>query len=101
MNGNDGRQIISWATAYGILMNIRCCEISLVQKMNAVLLGVGSATAKRVCGSRSIICGLQLKYKFIHFFSLNAMRASHKINFPFFIVTVLKYFSMYTSNIIG
>ncbi|KAK2568941.1 hypothetical protein P5673_007016 [Acropora cervicornis] len=29
--------------AYGILMNVRCRELSLVQKINAVLLGVGGA----------------------------------------------------------
>lgn len=47
LKGNDGRQIMPLCTAYGILMNVRCRELSLIQKMNAVLLGVGSAT-KRV-----------------------------------------------------
>ena len=47
LKGSDGRQIMPLCTAYGILMNVRCRELSLVQKMNAVLLGVGSAT-KRV-----------------------------------------------------
>ena len=48
VKGNDGRQIIPLATAYSILMNIRCREISLLQKINAVLLGTGGAT-ERVC----------------------------------------------------
>ena len=47
LKGHDGRQIMPLCTAYGILMNVRCRELSLIQKMNAVLLGVGSAT-KRV-----------------------------------------------------
>ena len=47
VKGNDERQI-RLATAYSILMNIRCREISLLQKINAVLLGTGGAT-KRVC----------------------------------------------------
>ena len=47
LKGSDGRQVMPLCTAYGILMNVRCRELSLIQKMNAVLLGVGSAT-KRV-----------------------------------------------------
>ena len=47
LKGSDGRQIMPLCTAYGILMNVRCRELSLIQKMNAMLLGVGSAT-KRV-----------------------------------------------------
>lgn len=47
LKGNDGRQIMPICTAYGILMNVRCRELSLIQKMNAILLGVGNAT-KRV-----------------------------------------------------
>lgn len=46
LKGNDGRQIMPLCTAYGILMNVRCRELSLIQKMNAVLLGVGSATKR-------------------------------------------------------
>ena len=47
--GKHGSQIIPLAAAKSILMNIRCRELSsLVQKMNAVLLGAGGAT-KRVC----------------------------------------------------
>ena len=46
LKGNDGRQVMPLCTAYGILMNVRCRELSLVQKMNAVLLGVGNATKK-------------------------------------------------------
>lgn len=44
LKGSDGRQIMPLCTAYGILMNVSCRELSLIQKMNAVLLGVGSAT---------------------------------------------------------
>lgn len=54
LKGNDGRQVMPICTAYSILMNVRCRELSLVQKMNAVLLGVGNAT-KRV---RSLIFNL-------------------------------------------
>ena len=44
LKGSDGRQIMPLCTAYGIPMNLRCRELSLKQKLNAVLLGVGSAT---------------------------------------------------------
>ena len=46
LKGNDGRQVMPLCTAYGILMNVRCRELSLVQKLNAVLLGVGNATIR-------------------------------------------------------
>lgn len=46
LKGNDGRQVMPLCTAYGILMNVRCRELSLVQKLNAVLLGVGNATRR-------------------------------------------------------
>ncbi|XP_078365968.1 uncharacterized protein LOC144650183 isoform X2 [Oculina patagonica] len=46
LKGNDGRQIMPICTAYGILMNVRCRELSLIQKMNAILLGVGNATKR-------------------------------------------------------
>lgn len=46
LKGNDGRQILPLCTAYGILMNVRCRELSLIQKVNAVLLGVGNATRR-------------------------------------------------------
>ena len=46
LKGNNGRQVMPFCTAYGILMNVRCRELSLVQKINAVLLGVGGATKK-------------------------------------------------------
>ena len=36
LKGNDGRQVMPFCTAYGILMNVRCRELSLVQKINAV-----------------------------------------------------------------
>ena len=32
--------------AYGVLMNIRWQELSLVQKINTILLGVGHTTAR-------------------------------------------------------
>ena len=48
VKGNDGRRIIPLATAYSIMMNIRCRRLSLLQKMNALLLVTGGAT-KRVC----------------------------------------------------
>ncbi|CAH3179477.1 unnamed protein product, partial [Porites lobata] len=46
LKGNDGRQVIPLCTAYGILMNVRCRELSLVQKINAVVLAVGNATKR-------------------------------------------------------
>ena len=30
LKGNDGRQVMPFCTAYGILMNVRCRELSLV-----------------------------------------------------------------------
>ena len=36
LKGRDGRQVMPLCTAYGILMNVRCRELSLVQKLNAV-----------------------------------------------------------------
>ena len=47
LKGNDGRQVMPLCTAHGILVNVRCRELFLVQKINAGLLGVGGAT-KRV-----------------------------------------------------
>ena len=58
LKGNDGRQVMPLCTAYGILMNVRCTELSLVQKINAVLLGVGGAT-KRV-SEYLIFCSLPM-----------------------------------------
>ncbi|XP_044167178.1 uncharacterized protein LOC114977615 [Acropora millepora] len=46
LKGNEGRQVMPLCTAYGILMNVGCREFSLVQKINAVLLGVGGATER-------------------------------------------------------
>ena len=59
LKGNDGRQVMPFCTIYGILMNVRCRELSLVQKINAVLLGVGGAT-KRVSKSVVIFCSLPM-----------------------------------------
>ena len=58
LKGNDGRQVMPLCTACGILMNVRCRELSLVQKINAVLLGVGGAT-KRV-SEFLIFCSLPM-----------------------------------------
>lgn len=40
----DGRQIPAICQAYGLLMNTRCRELSLVQKVNTIILGRGGAT---------------------------------------------------------
>ena len=58
LKGNDGRQVMPLCNAYGILMNVRCRELSLVQKINAVLLGVGGAR-KRV-SEFVIFCSLPM-----------------------------------------
>lgn len=42
----DGRKIPRIGAVYGILMNTRNRELSLVQKMNSVTLGAGQATKK-------------------------------------------------------
>ena len=42
----DEAQIAPLCSAFGILMNIRSGELSLVQKINTVILGAGSATKK-------------------------------------------------------
>ena len=42
LKGNDGRQIMPLCTAYEILMNVRCRELSLIQKMNAVFVVLGT-----------------------------------------------------------
>ena len=83
LKGNDGRQIMPLCTAYGILMNVRCRELSLIQKMNAVLLGVGSATKRvRQClisfyysyilDNRYYYC-LFLKFNLIRTFNINML----------------------------
>ncbi len=43
---DDGKQVAPLCAAYGILMNMRCRELSLVQKINTVMLETGSATKK-------------------------------------------------------
>ena len=58
LKGYDGRQVMPFCTAYGIQMNVRCRELSLVQKINAALLGVGGA-AKRV-SEVVIFCSLPM-----------------------------------------
>ena len=42
----DGMQVPPICTAYAILMNTRNRELSMVQKMNSVILGTGHATQK-------------------------------------------------------
>ena len=42
----DGRQVPPICEAYAMLMNIRCRELSLVQKINTIVLGRGGATKK-------------------------------------------------------
>ena len=82
LKGSDGRQIMPLCTAYGILMNVRCRELSLIQKMNAVLLGVGSAT-KRVrqylISFHSYI--LDIHYVFILFLKSNSIRTFNIVTF--------------------
>ena len=43
---DDGKQVLPLCDAYGILMNLRCRELSLVQRINTVVLETGSATKK-------------------------------------------------------
>lgn len=43
---SDQQQIPPLCTAYGILMNSRWRELSLIQKVNGILLGFGNATER-------------------------------------------------------
>lgn len=43
---DDGSQIAPLCVAFGMLMNIRCRELSLVQKLITITLGSGGATKK-------------------------------------------------------
>ena len=45
----DGREIPPICQAYAILMNVRCRELSLVQKINTIVLSTGGATKKVCC----------------------------------------------------
>lgn len=45
---DDGRQVAPLCVAYGVLRNQRCKELSLVQKVNTILLGTGSAAKKEI-----------------------------------------------------
>ena len=58
---DDGRQVAPLCVAYGVLMNQRCKELSLIQKINSILLGTGSATKKVIF----IINNLQLPLQFV------------------------------------
>ena len=42
----DGRQVPPICMAYALLMNTRNRELSMVQKMNTVVIGAGHATEK-------------------------------------------------------
>ena len=42
----EEKNIAPLCEAYGILMNIRWQEFSLIQKINTILLGVGHTTAR-------------------------------------------------------
>ena len=44
----EDKNIPPLCEAYGILMNIRWQELSLIQKINTILLGVGHTTARVV-----------------------------------------------------
>ena len=46
IKGDGKKQVLPICTAYGILMNCRWRELSLVQKVNTVLLAVGNTSAK-------------------------------------------------------
>ena len=45
----DGRQVVPICEAYAMLMNIRCRELSLVQKINTIVLGRGGGMKKVIC----------------------------------------------------
>lgn len=46
MKRDSEQQIPPLRTAYGILMNSRWRELSLIQKVNGILLGFGNATER-------------------------------------------------------
>lgn len=46
IKGNDEKQIPPLCTSYGTLMNSRWKELSLIQKVKGIILGVGGATVK-------------------------------------------------------
>lgn len=46
IKGDGEKQIPPLCTSYGILMNSRWKELSLIQKVNGIILGVGGATEK-------------------------------------------------------
>lgn len=43
---DDGQQVPPICTAYALLLNTRNRELSLVQKLNSLILGAGHATQK-------------------------------------------------------
>jgi hypothetical protein len=60
---NTGRQIPPLCTAFGILMNQRSRELSLVQKLNSVILGLGNATKKVLIHNHFQIINCQNNYR--------------------------------------
>ena len=46
VKGDADQQIPPLCAAYGILMNSRWKELSLIQKINGILLGFGNATER-------------------------------------------------------
>ena len=54
INQSTEKQIPPLCTAYGILMNSRWKELSLIQKINGILLGFGNATERVLIGLNSL-----------------------------------------------
>ena len=67
---DNGGQAAPLCVAYGVSMNQRFRQLSLVQKITSVLLGTGSATKEVIL----IINNLQLSLQFV-FFRLNLFGA--------------------------
>lgn len=51
----DGQQVPRICSAYALLLNTRNRELSLVQKLNTVILGAGHATQKVQIQSKNFI----------------------------------------------
>ncbi len=62
--------------AYGILMNARWQELSLMKKINTMLLGVGHATAR-------------VTFKLSHVFLINTFYLLFHCNFKFIVINSL------------
>ncbi len=61
----DNSQVAPLCTAFGILMHTRNRELSLVQKLNTVVIGTGNAT-KKVCVVKVYFWGLKTNRKSFH-----------------------------------